>query len=180
MKYKIILMLNFFSLFLLDCIVGHIPCWVLRKSLYRLAGMKIGRGSRILMGARIQGPKGISIGDHSYINSGCHLDGRGGLRIGNNVNISNYTVIVTASHDMKSSAFQYREGEVVIEDYCWIGTRAIVLDNSVLSMGSVLSAGSVYKGQGKPYGVYVGVPAQYVKDRDLQGEYDVDWRPFFV
>ena len=132
------------------------------------------------MGAKIQGPKGISIGEHSYINSYCHLDGRGGLRIGNNVNISNYTVIITASHDMKSPVFQYREGEVIIEDYCWIGSRAIVLDKSVLPKGSVLSAGSVYKGKGKSYGVYVGVPARYVKDRGLQGEYNVDWRPSFV
>ena len=63
----------------LNCIVGHIPCWAIRRSLYRLAGIKIGKGSRILTGAKIQGAKGISIGEHSYINSCCHLDGRGGF-----------------------------------------------------------------------------------------------------
>lgn len=180
MKGKLLTIFGYFQKILLDCIVGHIPCWALRKPLYRLAGIKIGKGSRILMGAKIQGPHGISIGEHSYINSGCHLDGRGGLLIGDNVNISNYTVIVTASHDMKSSSFQYREGKVVIEDYCWIGTRAIVLDRSTLAECSVLSAGSVYKGQGKPRGVYAGVPAQYVRDRGLEGKYDVDWRPYFI
>lgn len=166
--------------FLLDCIIGHIPCWSLRKLCYKLAGIKIGKGSRILMGAKIQGPRGIRIGSHTYINYGCHLDGRGGVTIGNNVNVSNYSVIISASHDMKSDKFAYREGSVEIQDYCWLGTRAIVLDKSVLSEGCVLSAGSVFKGVSKHNGVYVGVPAKYVKDRELQGKYDVDWRPFFI
>lgn len=104
----------------------------------------------------------------------------GGLLIGDNVNISNYTVIVSASHDMKSDSFQYRPGEVIIEDHCWVGSRAVILDRSTLREGVVLGAGSVFKGQSEPYGVYAGVPAVYQKDRGLRGKYDVDWRPYFI
>ena len=96
------------------------------------------------------------------------------------MNVSNYSVIVSASHDMKSSSFQYREGKVVIEDYCWVGSRAVILDRSVFREGSVLGAGSVFKGQSEPYGVYLGVPAVYKKDRGLEGKYDVDWHPYFI
>lgn len=166
-------------LLLLNNVVSHIPIWNFRKFFYLMAGMKIGKGSRILMGAKIQGPNGISIGDHTYINSCCHLDGRGGLSIGNNVNISNYSIIISASHDMKSSSFAYRTGEVYISDYCWIGTHAIILDRSTLEEGVVLGAGSVLKGSTEKMSVYSGVPAKFVKERNLSGYYDISWKPWF-
>lgn len=164
----------------LNYFVTWIPCWTIRKPLLMLAGIKIGKGSRVLMGTQFQGAGKIRIGCHSYINSRCHLDGRGGLQIGNNVNISNYSKIITASHDMHSACFAYRTGEVVIKDYCWLGTGAVVLDRTVLEEGCVVSANSVIKGNTTRMGVYAGVPAELVKLRDLKGEYDVSWKPFFL
>lgn len=169
-----------FGLIFVNYIVSYIPCWTIRKAFYSLAGMKIGAGSRILMGAKIQGINNIEIGTNSYINWNCHLDGRGGLKIGNNVNISNYSVIITAAHDMKSEEFEYRTGKVVIEDYCWLGTRAVVLDRTTLSKATVLSAGSVFKGVTEPDSVYIGVPATKARNRGLRGAYDLKWRPFFI
>lgn len=67
--------------------------------------------------------------------------------IGNNVNISNYSLIISAGHDMKSETFAYRTGEVRIDDLCWIGSRAMILDRSHLAPRTVLSAGSVFKGE---------------------------------
>ncbi len=99
------------------------------------------------MDTKVQGWNHISIGDHTYVNSYCHLDGRGGLVIGNNVNISNYSLIISAGHDMKSETFAYRTGEVRIDDLCWIGSRAMILDRSHLAPRTVLSAGSVFKGE---------------------------------
>lgn len=165
--------------FFLNCIVGHLPCWPLRRLCYQAAGVKIGKGSRILMGTKFQGWSHISIGSHSYINSYCHLDGRGGLSIGDNVNISNYSRIISAGHDMKSGSFSYRTGAVVIENYCWLGTGATVLDRSHLLPETVIGAGSVFKGESVKGGVYIGVPAIFVKNRNLSGHYDVEWRPFF-
>lgn len=164
---------------LLNYCVTYIPCWTIRKTLFRLNGLRIGKGSRILMGTKIQSPRGITIGNNSYINNSCHLDGRGGLIIGNNVNISNYSVIITASHDMHSAAFAYREGGVILDDYVWLGSRAIVLDRSHMHEASVLSAGSVLKGEAEAGKVYAGHPAKLVKDRKLEGPYDVVWQPFF-
>ena len=165
----------------MNSIVTYIPCWPIRYGLFRLAGMHIGKGSRIMMGTRFEGPlSNIHIGEHSYINSHCHLDGRGGLLIGNNVNISNYCKVVSASHDMHSETFAYREGSVRIEDYCWLGTASIVLDRSILQAGMVLGAGSVFKGVGEPDFVYIGVPAKKTKRRKLAGPYDIEYKPLFL
>ena len=163
---------------LINHVVTHIPCWPLRKKCYELAGLTMG-GSRVLIGTQFEGIPHIIIGKHSYINRNCHLDGRGGLYIGNNVNISSYTAIITGSHDMTSDSFAYRPGEVRIEDYCWLGTRSMVLDKSHLAKGVVLSAGSVLKGETLLDSVYAGIPAVRVKARNLSGQYDVGWRPWF-
>lgn len=160
--------------------ITYIPCWEIRKRLLKLCGLNIGHGSRILMGCKIEGPKGIKIGSNTHINSYCHLDGRGGLFIGDNVNISNYSVITTGTHSIKSSEFVYRTGEVIIEDCCWLCTRCVVLDNSHLHKGAVIGAGSVFKGVAEEQGVYIGVPAIKAKERRLSNYYIDVWKTYFV
>lgn len=142
---------------------------VVAQAFYRVVGMNIGKSSRILMSTKVQGWNHISIGDHTYVNSYCHLDGRGRLTIGNYVNISNYSVIISAGHDMKSETFAYRTGEVCIDDLCWIGSRAMILDRFHLAPGAVLSAGSVFKCEsfgGGWYGNDDGTGVRYHGQRD--------------
>lgn len=165
---------------ILNYFVAYIPCWFIRKTAYKIAGLRIGEGSRILMGCKIEGPRGIRIGNNTHVNSGCHLDGRGGLYIGDNVNISNYSAIISASHDMKSESFSYRLGAVTIKDCCWLGTRSIVLDNSTLEERVVIGAGSCFKGESIAGGVYVGVPAKWVKDRGLLHCYEDVWKIYLI
>lgn len=164
----------------MNYVVSYIPCWTIRRTLLRLCGIKIGKGSRILMGCKFEGPKGIRIGENTHINSHCHLDGRGGLTIGDNVNMSNYSVIITASHDMKSECFAYRTGAVEIESCCWLGTRCVILDRSHLAEKTVVGAGSVLNGETEEQGVYVGVPAKKVKDRGLRDCYVDEWKTYFI
>lgn len=163
----------------LNYIVNHIPCWTIRKLLYRLCGMKIGTGSRIAMGTKVVSPHKISIGDHCIINEMCYLDGRGGLTLGNNVSVSIYTVILTASHKKNSRGFDYYKSPVVLEDRVWTGSRAIVLDGAYMEEGSVLGAGSVLKGRADQYGVYAGVPAIKKAERSRELDYTLNYRPFF-
>lgn len=77
-----------FIYIILNYVVCYIPCWHIRKLCYQLAGMKIGKGSRILMGTIIIKPWKIKIGKNSIINERCHLDARGGITIHDNVSIA--------------------------------------------------------------------------------------------
>jgi acetyltransferase-like isoleucine patch superfamily enzyme len=163
----------------LNRFVNAIPFWTIRRFFYRCAGMKIGKGSRILLGVMVFAPKGIVLGDRSTVNELAQLDGRGGLEIKNDVSISIRTVILTAGHAKNSSTFQYRTGKVVFEDNVWTGAGAIVLDMTTLGEGCILSAGSVCKGVLEPYGIYAGNPAVKVGVRNLAEKYHLDWDPFF-
>lgn len=64
----------------LNYFVAYLPSWWIRKIFYRLAGMKIGKGSRINQRVYVFSPWKISIGKNTMINSFAILDGRGGVR----------------------------------------------------------------------------------------------------
>lgn len=164
---------------ILNCIINNIPAWFIRRFCYTLLGMKIGHGSRIGIKTIIDEPKRIEIGNNTIINEYCFIDGRGGLKIGNNVSISVYSKILSASHKINSSTFEYFEGNVIIEDRVWIGMNAIVLENSKLLENSVIGAGCVFKGTTLRNSIYIGNPAKLIKKRDLEGDYVINYNPYF-
>lgn len=57
-------------------------------------------------------------------------------------------------------------GEVIMEEFSNIGTNAIVLPNSILRKGVLLTAGSVLIGDTEEWGVYKGNPAILIKKID--------------
>ena len=138
--------------------VAYIPSWIIRKSLYRLLGMHIGKGSRINMRCIIMAPYRICIGENTIINEFCLLDGRGGLTIGNNTSISMYAKIYTATHKSYSEEFEYI-------------TNAVVMPGSIVEDFNIISVNSVFKGKTKPNEMWRGNPATYFKNRDVKSKY---------
>lgn len=54
-------------------------------------------------------------------------------------------------------------GTIVMEEFSNIGTNAIVLPNSILRKGVLLTAGSLLMGDTEEWGVYSGNPAKLVR-----------------
>lgn len=164
----------------MNYIVPYIPFWCIRKSLYRLAGMKIGK-AHILMHVHTDGWKSITIEDGVCINEFCHIDGRGGLTIKKNASLSVYTKIVSGTHDSSSPTFAYSSKPVLIENNVWTGAGSIILPGTILRSRAILAAGSV--AIGKEYlsnTIYSGVPAIAVRERNLTEDYDLtNWQPWF-
>ena len=160
--------------------VCNIPCWSLRRFFYKIGGMQIGEKSRIMMKTVIIKPWRIKIGNNSYINEACHIGARGGVEIMDNVSVSIGTMIITGTHDSQSENFKYKEEYIKIENNVWIGARCIILPGVVLKKDCLIGAGStVKKGIYKEDGFYSGVPARYISQRKLKGEYTLYWSPFF-
>lgn len=165
----------------LNYFVNNIPIWGIRKFLYQLLGLKIGKNSRILMKTVVIFPWRIKIGDNSYINEHCFLDGRGDLKIGSNVTIAIYSKLITGYHDINDPLFSYKQKEIVIGDNCVVFAGCIVLGGVKMQDGALLTAGTVAKaGTYKSNGVYTGNPVQYLHDRKIK-KYNVrnTWKPFF-
>lgn len=160
-------------------IVMWIPSWSIRRFFLQMLGMRISNSARIGIGCIVINPENIVIGDRTIVNEYCHLDGRGGLTIANDVSISIYTRIITASHYLQSSSFEYYSNQTYIGERVWIGCGAIILDGTKIEKEAVIGAGSVFKGVAKSGEVYVGNPAIMIKERKLEEEYQIKYKPYF-
>lgn len=147
--------------------VGFVPLHHFRRFFYRLAGIKIGKGSTIHTGARFYDPANIEIGEDSIIGEGAVLDGRDKLIIGNHVDMASEVMIYNCEHDVQDSNFKAICQPVVIGDYVFIGPRAIILPGVKIGKGAVVGAGTVVTKDVEDFTIVGGIPAKKIKDREI-------------
>ena len=147
-------------------ITGYIPSHFVRRFVYRFWFIKIGKGSTIHMGAHFYFPPNISIGEDTIIGEGVVLDGRSTLTIGNHVDIASGVMIYNAEHDVKDENFKAISAPVVIEDYVFIGPRAIILPGVTIKKGAVVGAGAVVTKDVGEFKIVGGVPAKEIGERE--------------
>jgi len=153
-----------FEVFLLH-VVGLIPSHHLRRFFYRLGGIRIGWGSTIHTGARFYNPWNIKIGRDSIVGEGAVLDGREKLTIGDHVDIASEVMIYNGEHDINNENFKAVFLPVFIEDYVFIGPRAIILSGVTIKKGAVVGAGAVVTKDVGEYQIVGGVPAKFIGER---------------
>jgi len=153
-----------FEVFLLH-LVGCVPCHHFRRFFYRLAGIKIGKGSTIHTKARFYDPRNISIGVDSIIGEGVVLDGRDLLTIGSHVDIASEVMIYNSEHNVNDESFIATNAPVKIEDYVFIGPRVIILAGVTIGRGAIIGAGAVVTKDVPPYAIVGGVPAKIIGER---------------
>lgn len=150
-------------------IVGFIPSHHLRRLFYRLGGVGIGWGSALHMGIRFYNPWNIKIGKDSIIGEGTVLDGRDKLLIGNHVDIATEVMIYNSEHNLNSDNFakpdEVVKAPVVIEDFVFIGPRAIILPGVRIKKGAVVGAGAVVTKDVEEFKIIGGVPAKEIGER---------------
>lgn len=149
-------------------LVGHVPSHIFRKFCYRVAGMKIGKKSTIHMGGNFFNPKGISIGQGTIVGDRVFLDGRAPLKIGNHVSVASQVLIYNSEHDIHREDMQAVEEPVVIEDYVFIGPRAVILPGITIGKGAVVAAAAVVTHDVKPGKIVAGIPAKEIGERKIK------------
>ena len=148
--------------------VGWCPFWTIRRLFYRLAGLRIGSGSKIHVFCRFFEPKNIEIGKDTVVGEFAFLDGRASLIIGNHVSIASQVLIYNSEHDVHSRDFHAIEESVEIGDYVFIGPRAIILPGVKIGRGAVVAAGAVVVKNVEPGKIVGGVPARVIGERKLK------------
>jgi acetyltransferase-like isoleucine patch superfamily enzyme len=146
--------------------IGYVPLHFFRRFFYRLAGMKIGKGSAIHTNARFYKVSNIKIGKDTIIGEGAVLDGRDRIIIGDHVDFASEVMIYNAEHDINSQDFKAVFAPVEIEDYVFIGPRAIILPGVKVKRGSVVAAGAVVNKDVEENTVVGGVPAKPIRERE--------------
>src|SRR5690349_3087278 len=107
--------------------VAEVPLHSYRRFFFGLAGVKMGARSTIHIGAKFYAPRGVKIGEGTLVGDHAVLDGRAPLIIGDHVDIASQVMIYNSEHDISAEDFGPIEAKTVIEDYVFIGPRAIIL-----------------------------------------------------
>lgn len=169
-----------FLLYFVNRIVAKIPMHRLRLWCYRrLMRYEIGRNSYIFMDAWFDCKGGFKMGDCSVVNQKCRLDSRGGIEIGNNVSISAEVCILTADHDPRTPDFSHRHAPVKIEDFAFIGTRAMILRGVTVGRGAVVAAGAVVTKDVGTSEIVAGCPARVIGLRPSDFDYTLNYGRLF-
>jgi acetyltransferase-like isoleucine patch superfamily enzyme len=113
----------------------------------------------------------VEIGHHTHFAPGCVLYGWGGLKLGPFCNIAAHTVFATIGHDPVKRGDKPMcqvapvSGPITLVQDVWTGANVTITANVTLARGTVIGANAVVTKDTKPYGLYVGVPARWLRDR---------------
>jgi putative colanic acid biosynthesis acetyltransferase WcaF len=141
---------------------------LIKCALARLFGARVGRGVVIKNRVNIKYPWNLTVRDDAWIGEGAWIDSLARVSIGTNCCLSQGVMIETGNHDWSKPAFDLIVKEVVIEDGAWAAVKSVLLPGSRLASHAVLGAGSVLSGDTEPYCIYVGVPAEKVRERIIE------------
>lgn len=170
-----------FRLYVYNNFLNKIPSSRLRK-LFSKMYINFGKKSLLKSDVKILNlySDQITIGKNSIINEKCLLDGRGGkILIGNNVGISREVMIYTLQHKIDCDYFSTESGNVIINDYVFIGARVIIQSGVEIGEGSVVASGAVVTKDIPPMSVYGGVPAKFIKKRKSNLLYNLSGNELF-
>jgi len=147
-------------------VTGYIPSHYLRRFVYRFWGIKIGSGSSIHMHTSFYYPPNIKIGNDTIIGEKTVLDGRDKITIGDHVDMATEVMIYNAQHDLNDEKFKAITAPVTIEDYVFVGPRAIILPGVTIKKGAVVAAGAVVTKDVAEFTIVGGVPAKEIGQRN--------------
>lgn len=147
-----------------------------KASIYNAANIAIGDNVRIDDFAVLSaGAGGITLGSHIHIAVYTSLIGAGAIVIDDFANLSSRVSIYSSSDDYSGEtmtnpcvADEYKNvihSSVIIERHVIIGCGSVILPGVILHEGVAVGALSLITKSCKPFGIYAGTPAKFVKER---------------
>ncbi|SDM96282.1 acyltransferase [Pseudomonas azotoformans] len=107
----------------------------------------------------------FSVGTGSFIGKRTFIQLHAAVRVGAHVAINEGVRILTGTHGLDDPAWRLKVAPVVIGDYAWVATDAIILPGVTIGEGAVVGAGSVVGRNVEPYSVVAGNPARVIRSR---------------
>lgn len=107
------------------------------------------------------------------IGSGCsvgitRMQAHAEIKIGSCVVINDGVRLITGSHDINSPTYEHVFAPIVVEDYAWVATDAMVLKGVTIGRGAVVAAGAVVVKDVRPFSLVGGNPAKEFGTRTIE------------
>lgn len=120
-------------------------------------GINFGNGSNIIMK------------DHANLGSYSCIEGsRAIVTVGRHVMMGKFCIIILQNHKYISDKYDgFEAGDIVIDDYAWIGHKVTILPGVRIGKHAIVGAGAVVTKSVPDYAVAVGNPAVIKKYRKV-------------
>ena len=165
------------------------------EELHSLGFKSIGKDCKISKNAKFYGIGSISIGNNVRIDDFCILSGT--VTLGSNIHISPFvvlygalgivmedytgisarTTVYSAMDDFSGDylvgpvnpeeATNVTGGKVTIKKYTQIGAHCLIFPNLTIEEGNAIGACSLVRHSTEPWGIYYGIPAKRMKERNM-------------
>lgn len=135
--------------------------------LLRLFGARVGTGVVIKPKVNIKYPWNLSVGNNVWIGEGVWIDNLAATYIGDNAVISQGSMLLCGNHDYKKSTFDLVVSGITVDEGAWVGAKCVVCPGVTVNSHSVICVGSVITKDTEPYCIYQGVPARFIKERNI-------------
>lgn len=131
-------------------------------SLLKLKGAKVGNLS-ILGNAKFQGRlANLTVGDQVSLGR-CDIILHDNVIIARCAVINDGVLLLTASHGLSDPQWKQKKKPIIIGEYAWIATNAIILPGVTIGRGAVVGAGAVVRENVPDHAVVIGNPSVVTK-----------------
>lgn len=136
-----------------------------RRLLLNLFGAKIAKGARVYGSARIWYPPNLVMEAGSVLGWRSFAYTQDRIVIGEHAIISQFSMLVTGTHDVDSETFQLFTKPIHIGSHAWIAANTFVGPGVTVGEGAVLGGAGVAFRNLEPWTIYGGNPAQKIRER---------------
>ncbi len=139
-----------------------------RAMLLRLFGARIGHGTRIHNSAQFWAPWNLTVERGAAIaeNVDCYCVAP--VFIGKGVNVSKYSFLCSAAHDITDPAGALTSAPITINAGAWVFADVFIGPGVTIGEGAVVGARSSVYRDVEPWVVVGGNPARFIKKRELK------------
>ena len=137
-----------------------------RSLLLKMFGAQMGSNCHFYPSSRVWSPRMLRCADQVTLGSGAEIYNPSLVTLESHAIISQRAFICGATHDYNDPAFPLYSLPMTFGAYSWVCAQASVSPGVNLGEGSILGLGSVATRDLEPWGVYAGIPAQKVRERE--------------
>lgn len=149
------------------------------------AFLKCGKKVTIGLGCKFAGIENIVVGNDVVLGDNMNImSTKAKIILGSNIMFGPEVLLVSGNHRIDlldkymsevtdAEKLPENDQDIIIEDDCWIGARAIILKGVRIGRGSVVGAGAVVTKSFEPYSIIGGIPAKKITERFTSREIEI-------
>lgn len=137
-----------------------------RRLLLNLFGAELAPGARVYGSAKIWYPPNLKMGKGAVLGPQTFAYSMEQIILEDYAEVAQFVRLMTGTHDIDSPTFQLYAKPIRVCSHAWIASACFVGPGVTIGEGAVLGGAAVTFSDLAPWTVYVGNPAQPIKQRE--------------